>query len=347
MKMRTIARKLSAVMLAGAMLASMGMTSSAEGVTGNGEGAVTAVPVTKIVTTDGNTYAPNTTFTIEVATAAAGEYDGNVVYEGVAGGLSGTTITSTPGESTAESYTNNASLTVNPQVFTKPGVFHYTVKETAGDYEGITYSTISYDVYLYVYNGDNNDLYVGYVASVQNGVKANLSFTNDYGKEYDKTHYAVITKEVSGDQAVSGAKFPFTVKVNGADGEKYKVVVTSGETSTTLSVTSGGTIGADNSIMLGNGDTITIYGLTENDSYTVTEVSANQDGYKTTIDSSAEAAGTITDNAKTDGAGHTFHNVKNAITPTGIVMTIAPYILLVAVAAALAVLFLRRRREEI
>lgn len=39
-------------------------------------------------------------------------------------------------------------------------------------------------------------------------------------------------------------------------------------------------------------------------------------------------------------------NLKNAVTPTGIAMTVAPYILMVAVAGIFAILFLRRRHEE-
>ena len=42
--------------------------------------------------------------------------------------------------------------------------------QTAGTYEGITYSTETYDVYLYVMNNaDLSDLYVGYVVSVKQG----------------------------------------------------------------------------------------------------------------------------------------------------------------------------------
>ena len=42
-----------------------------------------------------------------------------------------------------------------------------------------------------------------------------------------------------------------------------------------------------------------------------------------------------------------FTNNRDAVTPTGIVMSFAPYILLVALAGVFAVLFLRKRRHEI
>ena len=89
-----------------------------------------------------------------------------------------------------------------------------------------------------------------------------------------------------------------------------------------------------------NGESVIIYGLSEDDEYTVTETDYTADGYTTTIDGTEgrEKSGTIS--ADTNVA---FVNTKNATTPTGIVMNIAPYVLMVAVAAVLAVVFLRKR----
>ena len=80
--------------MAGTLAAGMmGMNVSAASVhSGN---PITTIPVTKNVLTDGNTMAPNTTFEFEVAVADAGTFnDGNkdqVVYEGIAGGLTAET----------------------------------------------------------------------------------------------------------------------------------------------------------------------------------------------------------------------------------------------------------------
>ena len=86
--------RLMAALMAGTLAAGMmGMSVSAAGVhSGN---PITTIPVTKNVLTDGNTMAPNTTFEFEVAVADAGTFnDGNkdqVVYEGIAGGLTAET----------------------------------------------------------------------------------------------------------------------------------------------------------------------------------------------------------------------------------------------------------------
>lgn len=336
MKNRNFIRRAAAVALAGAMMATMGMGALAAGVTsGNGVGEVT---VTKTILTDGNTYAPNTTFTINaVPSTDTTKYDGNVVYAGVAGGLTGTTLTSTPGSATNSSYTLEGSLTVS-NVFDTPGVYHYVVTETAESYEGMTYDSSSYDVYLYVYNGESG-LYVGNVVSTKGGTKNDLSFTNNYGGEgNDSTHDVTVTKKIEGDQANMSQKFEFTVSVadeNGqGNGERYKVVTPEGITS----VDSGSSI----TVKLGNNDSVTIYGLSASDVYKIVE-SANSDGYTVTDTQTNTAEGTVSGTAMTDDESYTVTNTKNAVTPTGLVMNIAPYILMVAAAAALALVFLRKR----
>ena len=138
-----------------------------------------------------------------------------------------------------------------------------------------------------------------------------------------------ISKTVAGNQGDKTKDFTFTIKVDGADGEKYYV----NGTTTLVS-------GTPADITLKNGESVTIYGLSEDDEYTVTETDYTADGYTTTIDGTEgrEKSGTIS--ADTNVA---FVNTKNATTPTGIVMNIAPYVLMVAVAAVLAVVFLRKR----
>lgn len=345
MKKKKLGR-ISAMVAASAMMMSLfGMNVSAtEGVV-TGE-KITSVPITKTVTTDGNTYAPDTTFNFSVATAGAGEYDGNVVYAGVEGGLSaGSGATFSPsGDAPAASYEAEGSLKVDVTKFSKPGVYHYTVTETAGTYSGITYDNSSYDVYVYVYVDDNNDMYVGNVVSVENGTKTGLAFTNDYGKDNDGTHDLTITKTIQGNQAVIDQDFEFTVQINGTAGEWYKVVVKENSTAegTESKIVSGA---AAVTYQITNNGSIQIYGLSDDDIYTVVETAANEDGYTTTIGGSATKDGKATGVVTKDGTVISYVNAKNAVTPTGVIMTVAPYVLIVAAAGVLAVLFLRRRRS--
>lgn len=324
-----------------------------EGVTGDGETGISSIPVSLVINTDGNTYAPKTDFTIEVSTGAKGTYNDGTSDEevevngGITGGLSGCTITSDPNTAggPSASYTLQGNLTVNLTAFTgaTPGIYHYEVREKAGSYEGITYDSKTYDVYLYLMRTAGNELYIGYAVCVDSGTdaKAALTFTNDYGKTNDTTHDVTVEKVVTGDMANMSDTFTFSVSVNGATGEVYKVVYTQSGIVETTSVTSGSTINLDK---IGNDDTIHIYGLSATDTYTVTET--DNQGYTVSDDDTDSAAGTVDGTVAADNSQHTITNTKDAATPTGIIMSVAPYALLVVLAAGACVVFLRRRGAE-
>ncbi len=365
--------RIAASFVATAMLATMAIVpaSANTGVTEPAEGAnnITAIDVSKVVTTDGNTYAPNTSFTIEVTEGEGKTFDdgtGSVTaVAGIAGGLKGTTIQSQPdyveGEGDSQtvvepedSYEFEGTLAVDSSVFTAPGIYHYVVKETTDSYDGIAYSTETYDVYLYVTNNsDYSDYVVSNVVVVKNGqtdAKSDLTFTNDYGKNNNGTHDVKVTKVIAG---TLGDKehdtFSFTVKVNGAEGEVYKVVYTNDAVEHTTYVVSGD----DNAITVpgvGDQDYIQIFGLSENDTYTVTENDVTNgktnDGYTVTDSDNSTAAGTVSGKVTVDGTTATITNTKDASTPTGIMMDIAPYAVLVVIAAAGCFIFLRKRHAK-
>lgn len=368
---KNISRRLAAAMMAGAMMVSMvGMTAFAQGstspITGDGESGITSINITKTITTDGNTYAPNTTFTITVDEGAGKTFNdgkGDVTaLPGVERGLSGATIKSTPDtdELTSDSYSFYGALTVNIEAFTDatPGVYHYVVSEDSGSYEGIDYDTTDYDLYLYLMrNETTNQKYIGYAVCVKQGdsnigtadAKSALTFTNNYGDgdtpdDDGKIHDVIITKKIVGTFADMSDTFSFNVKVNGADGEYYKVEYTNGETTNTTFVGSGNTGITISDI--GHEDTIHIYGLSENDTYMVTETDGTSQGYTVSDSVVTDADGTVSGKVTVDGDTETITNTKNATTPTGIAMTIAPYAIMVVAASGVAFLFLRRRHSE-
>lgn len=346
-----LSKKIFAAMMAGTLMTAMvGMNvSAADGVYSQDN-----ITISKTVTTDGNTYAPNTTFKFNVAVAGEGNYDGNVVYAGVSEGLVvNQNANFVPGEIVSETYTSTGSLGVNLSKFTYPGVYHYTVNEIPESYEGISYDPTVYDVYVYIMTEDDGDLYVENVVSKKQGAedkeKSNLSFTNDYGANNDSTHDVTITKDVTGNQGDRNKDFTFNVTVTGTTGEKYKVVVNDGSTPQFI------TSGANNEFTLSDGDTIHIYGLSASDEVKVDETDYSTDGYTTTYTSSKGTMKVTNDGTKADyiqgtitedGATITVQNDKQANTPTGIAMTYGPYALMVVLAGGMAVLFFRRRNRE-
>lgn len=344
--------RLAAAVMAGTLaVGMMGMSVFAAGVqTGS---PITSVTVTKNVWTDGNTMAPNTTFNFVVNEADAGKFnDGNkeqVVYEGVEGGLQadkGAVFSPGAKGSASQKYTETGTLKTNSNVFTRPGVYHYTVTEETNTYEGVTIDKTPYDVYVYVYNGSDNNLYVGNVVSAKNNQKTDLEFNNDYGKEKDTTHDVTIKKVITGNQAVLSDTFQLSVKVIGIEGEKYKVTLDGVEQDP---ITSG--VGATYTVT--NNTTIHIYGLTESDTVTVTEAD-NNDGYVATYsrvknkDGEEYSQKTINGgvNVKADGSKAEVTNTKNVTTPTGIVLNYGPYILMIALAGSMAVFFFRRKNHK-
>lgn len=346
---KRIAGRVSAMAMASAMIVSVAAVNvGAAPISGDGTTDITSVPIGKTVTTDGYSYAPSTTFTFHVETGVAqDDFEGNVVYAGVDGGLTaGTGATfSSDGTTLDTTYTGTGSLNVDSSKFTEPGVYHYVVTEDQTPaHPGVTYSQESYDVYVYVYSDAQGNLYAGHVVSVKDGDKADLEFTNDYET---KLHDLTITKTVTGNQKDYNREFSFTVTIDGdADGEYFYMTV-NGVNYATL------TEGTSKTFTLKHGDIAKIYGLSEGDTYTVTEADYKSLGYKTTI-TGADSVETEDNGQELTAKGNVadgddsveFENNKNANTPTGIARAYTPYALVMAAVSALGALFFRKKREE-
>lgn len=340
---RRMNKRMATAALAGAMVLSMnGMSAFA---------AVTEFNLTKKVTTDGNTHAPNTTFSFTITEGEGGTFENAKVYAGVADGLTldkANDFSFAPGDEVSASYTKTGKIKVDASVFTKPGVYHYLVTETKGTYDGITYDVTPRHVYVYVINGTNG-YEVEAVKVVKNGETAkadDLKIVNIYGDKdnpkEDDIHDFIIKKTVTGNQGDKNMDFSFTVTINGddkdkADKEMYKAVKTpkAGEEEIIhIKDEEAATF------TLKDGETLHIYGLSKQDAYTVTETDYTADGYTTTTPENAKGSLTA------DGVEVEFINDKNVGPATGVAMTFAPYVLLVAAAGGLGAVVLGKKKRE-
>ena len=103
------------------------------------------------MTTDGNTFAPDTYFEFDVKSALGGSatIDGDTVTvkDGIDDVLSVADVHSAPNaaEGTQASYTFDGAITVDATKLAghEPGIYHYTINEKTGNYEGIDYDTIA------------------------------------------------------------------------------------------------------------------------------------------------------------------------------------------------------------
>ena len=155
----------------------------------------------------------------------------------------------------------------------------------------------------------------------------------------------VISKTVTGNYGERDKKFIFEITINGAEGEWYNL---EGQPAIKK--------GTAARIELKHGDTVKIYGLTENDTYTIKELEA--DDYKTTFETKlngtnkAGGSGNIKTATGTIDAGTSLQTQEVAFTndrtgsATGFASSYGPYALMVVLAGAVAFVLFRKKRAE-
>lgn len=275
---------------------------------------------------------------------------GSVVF---GNGDDGTGTTTIPD---ATCVTDKVNIDISGLSFTTPGVYKFSLTEVCSDsssaYQlGITAQN-PYSVYVFVQNIDGT----GIIATGAELVKGNNA-TNDPEKKADKiTNYYMTTptgvtpNSVTVDKAVTGTMgdknnpFAFTVTIVAEGNRTFSA--SQGDAALTVSPVQDVPHTYAVSTTLKNGESFVINGLLDGDKYTVNETAADQDGYATTVtgDATANNVQVTFDDSAAD-AVH-YQNERNAVSPTGIVMNVAPYALLVVVAAAGCFVFMRKRRED-
>ena len=273
-------------------------------------------------------------------------------------------------------YTAEVTLTLpSKDNFDKAGVYKYDIKEAAindGDFSVVTENGL--DLYLIVERenpdtevNEESDTYkitgafiyadgATYDTEAEEGKETDAKtaqYENNYKLDESGSTVGTLTfsKTINGAMGSSGDKFDFTVTGTENDpltpDDVYNYERTGSEPATgTVKVGADGTLSFQN---VTGGDTITIKGL-DKGSYTVTEAENNM-GYdvsykvgKATDATEGSSADVNVEAQKT--AAVEFINTRDAVSPTGLVMDIAPYALLVVVAAVGCFVFLRKRRED-
>lgn len=336
--------------------------------TGTAEKPVTSASVNVTLYKRAKVYAPNTTFEFTVTNLTKDKAKEtnknedlvpafqNAPAEAVTSGS--ITLTPTEGELDNTSITKELTFTLDSSKFTAMGTYRYEVKQTKGTYEGITYDedTRYLDVTVAT---DGTTFYIesAQLISYKNGTRGKSeSFVNTYGVNKPDTENPVpkpdgtvndlvISKTVTGNYGERDKKFIFEITINGAEGEWYNL---EGQPAIKK--------GTAARIELKHGETVKIYGLTENDTYTIKELEA--DDYKTTIETKlngtnkADESGNIKTATGTIGAGTSLQTQEVAFTnkregsATGFALSYGPYALMVVLAGAVAFVLFRKRRAE-
>lgn len=383
MKLNRKIARLAASVLATAMFAcatalpAMAEVKITNGVaTANGDNKVTLSQTIDISDAE-NATSPKVTFTYTIApnSNTTGKNDAIPVHEGVA--LTPNTVlcafngseTDDDGDSLLEK-----TFTIdfkNVDWSKGVGVYRYTLTQTHDNQSVNLDTTPTRYLDVYVGNGDTPDSYkVLYYVLTTDGTLTIKENNNayDHGTKSDgftadyNTYTLTVKKYVTGDMGSKDDSFNFTVSFN--------------------NLPNGVTVSADNQQVAGNVVTkalqdqgkIVITGIPAVGSngspvsYTVSEkfktslnystkyeanhdisqwnetnsqnISGKSEGDNTVMTAGAQNMQTNEDNCIE------FNNSRNSVTPTGVIMNVAPYVLMVGIAVAGCFVFLRKRRDD-
>ena len=376
--MRKNLNRLATLALSGMMVMSMAVPAFA---------AKVEVPFHKTLHTDGNTYAPNTTFHFDVVaktgniTYNGGQYKGLVAAEGAVT-VKDAVFTKEMGlgspDAGGASFKIPANIVVDEDKLTGGlGSYFFTMTERNEGYKGIRYSKAEYTIVVTKYMEDGKVKTTTTVQREGKGLfetKKPDEIQNNYGKhnppetpdfpdpnpgpgpdpKNDTTHDVTVKKRIKGGFADTSRTFNFTVTVESDEqNERFKVEVLDKDGRVTDTTFVDDHQGKNFSVSQDSG--LRIYGLTKDDLVKVHET----DGADYVMTVSPDADNTFiknivkpNNNFKTqfnvvkDKANFDVINTKEATTPTGIVMNVAPYAMMLAVAGGLGVVFMNRKKEE-
>ena len=336
--------------------------SAAGGLYEGGESGLTSITMTKKLTVGANALTPAATATFSVTPANADQVKGGKsvtvkdetktypVNIGVAGGLTFATgkdtVTFAQGQAKVDNTDyaqQQTALTVDKSKFTAPGIYRYVVTETSVTGDGVAKDDSTYYVDLYVENDGDNGYKVVSAEALKVGANSNEKSDLEFNNEYT-SNTLTVTKKVEGAMGDKTHKWEIAVTVYGTDTNKTFATsypYPAGEGTGNVVLKSG----EKYTFKLADTEKVEIYGLSAGDKYIVDETDAkvdtdNYDVIGEELGTDGEATATIS-----QATTVTIINTRNAATPGGVIMTIAPYALMVVLAGAFAVVFLSRRNR--
>ena len=405
--------KLATLALSGMMVMSMAMPAFAESLDTK-TGALT-----KVLHTDGKTYAPNTTFTFKVKELDPASYtikntvDGSVIttvttLKAEEGALKVKPIVFSPTgrfeanernglgveDTNGASFTRKTDFVIDKDLLKKGnGYYKFELEENNSGYEGIRYASGKFYVYVLLYEDAAGVKKTEIAVERQGATIKDVAvpaakvdvINNNYGKHTppetpdlppekpktpedpdptpnDSTHDVTIVKKIEGSMRNTSDDFKFSVKIVPSNGGERYHVEPVGVSTLGFTYIDANTDSAEFTVTENQG--IKIYGLTKNDQIIVTE----KDGRQYTMSvrhgdkeggSGKEDATYVSPLAMVSGQKYKAEmkvlkdkshvevvNTKDKVTPTGIVMNVAPYALMLAVAGGMGVVFVNRKKEE-
>lgn len=264
-------------------------------------------------------------------------------------------------DKTTEKYAKKtATLDFSQCAFTEPGIYRYIITES-GTNQGITNDSATTRV-VDVYVEDDSDetstklKVAGFVlhstADSMDDAKSQ-GFTNEYD-----TSDLTFKKEVSGNQASRDKYFEYTVSIsNAVKGTTYTVDLTNADTTsgsnaatiaanqnktnpTSITVGEDGTATAK--FYLQHGQEITIQGIAKDTTYSVTE---NNEDYTSTAAGVENYTDVTNGTVASADIKTSYLNERAGTIPTGVIMSVAPFAIIVLIAVVGMVLIKGRKKN--
>lgn len=372
-KNRRILSTLIALVLFCAMTAATAFAAVPSSLTVNGTTEKGTINLTKYLVVDKDAPVPAVSFSFSLAPKTVEEgtetdagipvYAGPDVTDGTA------TVTFANGDTTIDGTANDgitddvnkkyatgtAALSLSGAIFTKPGVYRYGVTETTAGGAGLTVDGTKYIVDVYVGYAtpeggtESTDLSILQVIIKKDGSgdKSEIAFKNIFASQS-----LTVSKTVAGNMGDRTKEFSFTLNITANDKLSANTTITAVKTTQdgdTSEVTV--TVGSDCTFTLKHGETLAVPGLPEETAYTVTET--KDADYTTTVASTGGEGKFDTSNNKVsntmneNGNTEAFTNTADKTVDTGIILDIAPYIIIFVIAIVGAILFFGRKRKKV
>ncbi|MCR5136769.1 MAG: DUF5979 domain-containing protein [Oscillospiraceae bacterium] len=251
------------------------------------------------------------------------------------------TVAAAPDNPAGDVITVDTSVTAAAQTavgitfpaFTTPGLYLYTISQTAGNSQGVSYDSdsIVFQV-LYGYNSQGNLAVIGSGVG-SNGTAKKEGFTNTA-----LAGSLALTGVTDGTAPDKNKAFHVTVTLTAENGKKVANTISYTDDGVAQTLAAGWTGSKEIAVTLKDGETVTFSGIPAGVSYTVTQ--SAETGYENTI---TPASGVI-------GAAESAVTVKNTdatVLPTGISLDSLPYVIVLAVViSGFLFLLLRRKKED-
>lgn len=229
-----------------------------------------------------------------------------------------------------------------------PGVYYYTVTEENGGKQGVSYDTRALDMKVtagYAHDSDTSLTYWVALSRTVNGEvkKADNKFENTYS-----AGTLSVTKNIVGLQGNRTKQFDFKIVFNGIAGTTFSGKL--GETDYNITIPDSGSYTLDN-FKLTDDQTITFTNVPYGVTYTIYE---KPEDYSATVNKTALTQGeegwyyygSSSEGVNAATTNVTVTNALGGTVDTGVILDNAPYIALLTIVAAGAVLMIIKKRRS-